>query len=81
MIMTSYIAQTLYRQDPSRWGGRWRHATREQAEACLAAYRREYSDILLATRIVESPLKPHSGNKSPKPRGSLKYFSLPYERG
>ena len=73
--MPSYIAQTLYRQDPKTWAGKWRYATREEAEACLACYRREHGDILLATRIVESPFKPHSWNK----RGSLKYFSLTYE--
>lgn len=61
--MTSYIAQTRYRPDPDRWGGSWRYATREEAEACLADLRTRHGDILIETRIVESPGSPTESSR------------------
>ena len=61
--MPSYIAQTRYSPDPKTWAGKWRFATIEEAEACLADLRQRHGDILIETRIVESSASPSESKK------------------
>ena len=69
--MTSYCPQIRYRQEPDRWAGRYRYATRGAAEADLISIQSRRDDIL-AMRILESPFKP-SGSKNKREFYQLRY--------